>query len=144
MGSGKYDSIIDLPHYQSSRRPHMSNYDRAAQFSPFAALTGYSDAIRETGRLTEERVELDEDMKEGLDEKLRMLKYQIEEGDYPEAAITYFQPDNRKEGGSYVTVSGRVKKIDGYGQALVMVDGMRVLIKDIAGLSDLGIDRKIY
>ncbi len=89
-------------------------------------------------------MELDEDMKEGLDEKLRMLKYQIEEGDYPEAAITYFQPDNRKEGGSYVTVSGRVKKIDGYGQAVVMVDGRRVLIKDIAGLSDLGIDRKIY
>ena len=133
---GNYDDIIGLPHHVSEVHPQMGRIDRAAQFSPFAALTGYSDAIRETGRLTEERVE--------LDDKLRMLKYQIEEGDYPEAAITYFQPDNRKEGGSYVTVSGRVKKIDGYGQALVMVDGMRVLIKDIAGLSDLGIDRKIY
>ena len=128
---GNYDDIIGLPHHVSEVHPQMGRIDRAAQFSPFAALTGYSDAIRETGRLTEERVELDEDMK-------------IEEGDYPEAAITYFQPDNRKEGGSYVTVSGRVKKIDGYGQALVMVDGRRVLIKDIEGLSDLGIDRKIY
>lgn len=141
---GNYDDIIGLPHHVSEVHPQMGRIDRAAQFSPFAALTGYSEAIRETGRLTEERVELDEDMKEGLDEKLKMLKYQIEEGDYPEAAITYFQPDNRKEGGSYVTVSGRVKKIDGYGQTVVMVDGRRVLIKDIVGLSDLGIDRKIY
>ena len=72
---GNYDDIIGLPHHVSEVHPQMGRIDRAAQFSPFAALTGYSDAIRETGRLTEERVELDEDMKEGLDEKLRMLKY---------------------------------------------------------------------
>lgn len=131
---GNYDDIIGMPHHVSAVHPQMSRIDRAAQFSPFAALTGYSEAIRETGRLTEERVELDEDVKEILDEKLRMLQHQIEEHDYPEAAIAYFLPDNRKEGGSYVTVSGRVKKIDGYGQAVVMMDGTRIPIKDIVGV----------
>lgn len=145
---GNYDDIIGLPHHVSTVHPQMSRIDRAAQFSPFAALTGYGEAIRETGRLTEQRVELDEDVKERLDEKLRMLQYRIEEQrrkrmqgreeeyDYPEAAITYFQPDDRKEGGSYITASGRVKKIDGYEQMVVMLDGIRIPIKDIAGVED--------
>ena len=131
---GNYDDIIGLPHHVSEVHPQMGRIDRAAQFSPFAALTGYSDAIRETGRLTEERVELDEDMKEGLDEKLRMLKYQIEEGDYPEAAITYFQPDSQKSGGAYVTFQGRMKRIDAYKRQILFTDGTALSIDRILSI----------
>lgn len=148
MKMGNYDDIIGLPHHVSAVHPQMSRIDRAAQFSPFAALTGYGEAIRETGRLTEQRVELDEDVKDRLDEKLRMLQYRVEEQgrkrmrgreeeyDYPEAAITYFQPDDRKEGGSYIVASGRVKKIDSYEQMVVMLDGTRIPIRDIVGVED--------
>lgn len=127
--SGKYDDIIDLPHHQSSTRPHMSGIDRAAQFSPFAALTGYDSAVEETARLTGQRIELDADAIEILDEKLCYLQEHI--ADHPEAVITYFVPDSRKQGGAYTTVSGPVRKIDGFERLVVMMSGTVISMDDI-------------
>ena len=107
---GPYDDIINLPHYISQKRPQMSMLDRAAQFSPFAALTGYDAAIKETGRLTDERIELEEEALTILNMKYQMLMDALP--DNPEVTITYFVPDERKEGGSYVSKTGVVKKLN--------------------------------
>ncbi|MEL7606523.1 MAG: hypothetical protein AAGU39_10755 [Sedimentibacter saalensis] len=127
-----YDDIMNLPHHVSATRPHMSAIDRAAQFSPFAALTGYGDAIKETARLTGERVELDEYMKDVLSVRLQIIVDQLKE--HPEIAITYFQPDEKKNGGAYVTVIDRAKKIDEYERVVVMADGTRIPIDEIASI----------
>lgn len=124
-----YEDIIQLPHHVSETHPRMSISDRAAQFSPFAALTGYGAAIRETGRLTEKRIELDENSKEILDEKLLLVAGRIK--DQPDIAITYFVPDGKKDGGAYVTVRGKAKKIDEYNRAVILTDGMRIPVADI-------------
>lgn len=131
--SHRYDDIIDLPHHVSATRPHMELSDRAAQFSPFAALTGYESAVREAARLTDQRVELDENAREALDKKLAVLEGQLAER--PRVTVTYFVPDERKEGGSYVTVSGRVKRIRGDEGTLVFEDGRRVGVGDIVDMS---------
>jgi len=108
--TGTYDDIINLPHHVSVTRPHMTAVDRAAQFSPFAALTGYDAAIRETARLTDERVELDEYIKDALNKRLQIIAERMKE--QPEITITYFQPDTKKSGGANITDTGTVKKID--------------------------------
>ena len=106
--TSRYSDIIDLPHHVSAQRPRMSMLSRAAQFSPFAALTGYEDSIREAARLTDARIELDECTKAALDAKLRILQ---SDPQMP-VSITYFVPDARKAGGAYVTAEGSVRKID--------------------------------
>ena len=128
-GRSPYEDIINLPHHVSPTRPRMSMADRAAQFSPFAALSGYGDAVQETARLTNRRIELDESAKAALDEKLRLLAEVIE--DRPETAITYFLPDRKKAGGEYVTATGQVKKVDAVAQELVMANGRIIPIADI-------------
>lgn len=127
-----YDDIINLPHHVSDKHPQMPIYDRAAQFAPFAALTGHDAAIRETARLTDERAELDENEKTQLDERLRMVQETL--ADQPNVTVTYFQPDGRKSGGTYVTVTGHVKKIDMYDHALIMTDGLRIPLDEIFGI----------
>lgn len=107
---GKYDDILGLPHHQSDRRPHMSLQNRAAQFSPFAALTGYEAAISEAGRLTDSFHELSEEVKAILDGKLQLLEEKREER--PETTLRYFQPDDRKAGGEYLEVTGRFRRVD--------------------------------
>lgn len=129
-----YDDIIMLPHPVSSVHPAMPVAERAAQFMPFAALTGYGDAISETGRLTEERIELDEDECAIIDQRLRML--QEKAARRPEVSVTYFRPDARKAGGAYVTVTGRLKKIDVYQRGLIMEDGTRIPLDEIVGLEE--------
>lgn len=129
MESHKYDDIIHLTHHVSDRRVPMSRADRAAQFSAFAALTGYDGVIRESGRLTEAQILLDEDSKTMLNEKLRMILEIIDE--QPRINITFFQPDERKAGGTYVSVSGRVKKIDEYARAVMLTDGSAIPIERI-------------
>lgn len=116
----KYEDIIDLPHHVSYRHPRMSRIDRAAQFAPFSALTGYGAAVEETARLTEGLTELDETARALLNEKLRMLADSL--GDEPQISITYFRPDERKAGGAYVTVSGTVKTLDEYTRTVTMRD----------------------
>ena len=126
---GKYDDIIDLPHHISATRPRMPMIDRAAQFMPFRALTGYEDAVHETARLTEERVELTEDEKALLDTKLQRLADRLDS--HPQVTLTWFQPDKRKAGGAYVTTTGRLKKIDDFEGVLLLASGERIAIKDI-------------
>lgn len=129
----RYDDIINLPHHVSKTRPPMSIINRAAQFSPFAALTGYDDAIEETARLTDMRVELDEAAKTILDKKLRIIQEHL--NSQPEVTITYFRQDEKKEGGTYVSVSGTVKKIDGYKRTLLMQDGISIKNDDIISIT---------
>lgn len=126
---GNYDDIIHLPHHVSTKHPQMSTLDRAAQFSPFAALTGHSAAIAETGRLTDTRHELDEDKKEELDQKLQIIKKHAAKK--PEIAVTYFVPDDQKEGGSYQQVTGAIKKFDASFPKIIMQNGTIIPIKDI-------------
>lgn len=117
----RYDDIIDLPHHVSKSHPRMSLSDRAAQFSPFAALTGYAGAIKETARLTDNWMEPEEDRREELDRKLFILREHLSE--QPIVTITYFLPDDRKDGGTYQTVSGVIRKIDTCGYRMMMEDG---------------------
>lgn len=125
----KYDDIINLPHHTSPKRPRMPMIDRAAQFSPFAALTGYDAAVKETARLTDERIEIDESSKMELDEKLRMVQESLNE--LPEITITFFEPDEKKSGGSYISVTGCVKKIDNYERCVIMQDKQKIAIDEI-------------
>lgn len=130
-----YDDIINLPHHRSKKHPHMPLIDRAAQFSPFAALTGHDAAIKETARLTDRRIELDEYEIAVLDEKLQTIREQLNAKKiYPEITVTYFQPDDRKAGGEYLVVTGHVKKMDEYAKCMIMSDGQRILIEDIIEL----------
>lgn len=124
-----YDDMLSLPHHVSHVHHPMPAADRAAQFSPFAALTGFGETIRETGRITRERVELGEDAGNVLDEKLRMLQEQIKS--HPQAAITYFQCDDKKAGGAYCTITGLIKKIDVYGGMVTMSDGTKIPLGEI-------------
>ena len=128
----KYDDIIGLPHHVSATRPRMSMIDRAAQFSPFQALTGYGAAIQETGRLTDRKIELSEDERIVLDMKQQILLDNIRE--CPDVSITYFIPDERKAGGSYVTVTGNVKKIDDYQRLLILTDRAHISLDEIVDI----------
>lgn len=127
-----YQDIINLPHHVSQKRPHMSMTDRAAQFSPFAALTGYDAAIKETARLTDHRMELNEEEQQKISERLTLLKSHLDES--PVVEITYFVPDERKSGGEYRTVTGVVKKLNEFHRTLVMTDGTRIPVEEIAEL----------
>jgi len=124
-----YEDIIGLPCPTSERHPRMSMANRAAQFSPFAALTGYDDAVRDTARHTDGRVELTEEEKAVLDAKLRTLAERT--AGQPSAAFVCFEPDGKKQGGVYLTVKGTVKKIDRYAGAVVLTDGRRIPIEDV-------------
>lgn len=129
----KYDDIIALPHHVSYRHPRMARIDRAAQFAPFAALTGYGAAVAETARLTETQTELDETARALLNEKLRMLADFLDEE--PLVSITYFLPDERKAGGAYITVSGIVKTLDEYARTVVMTDQSVIPMERIREIS---------
>ena len=126
---GKYDDIIHLTHHVYSTRPHMPMTDRAAQFMPFRALTGYEDAVRETARYTDERIELTEDEKALLDMRLQKLADEI--SNQPKMTLTYFRPDKKKAGGAYICVTGQLKKIDDHEGYLILTGGERILIEDI-------------
>lgn len=128
----KYDDIINLPHHVSTVHPPMDIMDRAAQFSPFAALSGYEAATKETQRLTEPKIELDESEKELLDVKFRELSQQLDAR--PEVTITYFVPDRKKEGGVYRTVTGRVYKINSYKRLLYLETKEEIPLDDILSL----------
>ena len=130
--SDQYEDIICLPHHVSEKRPHMSMLDRAAQFSPFAALTGYGSAIEETARLTDCQIELSDDRIEALDAALRVVEEHTRQR--PKVEIRYFKPDMKKSGGAYLTVSGNVKKIDSIERKVIFADGTEIPILDIVGI----------
>lgn len=127
--SHRYDDIIGLPHHISKRRSHMSGTDRAAQFAPFAALTGHDAAICETARLTNRRMELTEDRKSVLDRTLRYLLEHREER--PEVTITYFLPDNKKSGGAYISTTGQIAKFKMEQNQLIMDEQTAIPIDSI-------------
>lgn len=128
----KYDDIIHLPHPVSGKRPRMPLADRAAQFSPFAALTGHEAAIQETARRTERQMELDESTRARLDEELQWILYHMEE--HPKVKVTYFVPDEKKAGGSYVTCTDFIKKIDCYKREIHMKKGTVISIDCVTEL----------
>ena len=127
--SKKYADIIHMPHPVSSRHAGMTNSDRAAQFAPFAALTGYEEEIAETARLTTPRIELTESQQQVLDRKYQYLRSHIRE--QPTVTVTYFQPDLLKEGGGFLTVTGQVKKIDEYQKILQFTNGEKIQLEEI-------------
>ena len=130
--SGPYDDILNLPHPTSKNHPRMSIQERAAQFSPFAALSGHAAAIAETARLTDRKMELDEDTRAELDRRQAVLLEQISER--PEVTVTWFRPDEKKDGGTYVTTAGWLKKIDQVERVLVLMDGTNIPLEDVADL----------
>ena len=127
--NNRYDEIINLPHHVSKTRPQMPMSDRAAQFAPFAALTGYDSAIKETGRLTDEKIDLDEEALTDLNMRYQLLVDALDEE--PEVEITYFKPDERKSGGEYVTVTGTVKKVDDFERLITMQNGTKIPMDDV-------------
>lgn len=127
--TGPYDDILHLPHPTSKRHPRMPIADRAAQFSPFAALTGHKAAIEETARVTDRRIELDEDAKEQLDQTLQLLLERIDE--QPEITVTWFSPDKKKAGGQYHTATGKLKRIDSREGRLILTDGNQIPLEDL-------------
>ena len=130
--SGPYDDIINLPHPTSQRHPRMPIRDRAAIFSPFVALSGHGAAIAETARLTERRMELDEDTRAELDRRQAILMGHIDE--QPEVTVTWFQPDEKKDGGAYLTTTGRLKKFRDQERILVLADGTEIPLQDVVVL----------
>lgn len=130
--SGPYGDIIHLPHPTSKNRPRMSIHDRAAQFSPFAALSGHAAAIAETARLTDRKLELDEDTRAELDRRQAILLEHISER--PEVIVTWFRPDERKEGGAYITTTGRLKKLDEAERILILTDDTRIPLEAVVSL----------
>jgi len=127
--SGLYDDLFQLPRHVSKTRPQMAVHNRAAQFSPFAALTGYNAAIRETARLTSERVDLGESEIADLEMKLNWIAERLPER--PKIAVTHFLPDESKNGGAYITTTGAVKKLDEYERILLFADGTRIGLADV-------------
>lgn len=126
---GKYDDIINMPHHVSTKHPRLSMEQRAAQFAPFAALSGFEDAIDETSRITEDRIELNEEEKLKIDNILQKLKNEISKR--PKATIIYFVPDIRKSGGEYLTKIGNLKRIDEFRQLIIFEDKTEIPIKEV-------------
>lgn len=131
-GDGYYADMLDLPHPTSSRHPRMPIIDRAAQFAPFAALTGYDDAIEETARLTDEMLRMTEDQREQLDRRQQLLLASIDR--MPKVEVTYFLPDARKTGGSYRTVRGTLERIDEIERILYLSGGHRIPLDAVCNL----------
>lgn len=130
--SNNYDDIINLPHHVSDRHPQMPISDRAAQFSPFAALTGYEAEVKEAARLTDKKIDLSEEQIADLDEHLRLLEDSLPH--CPEASFTYFQPDMRKSGGAYITIRGVLKKLDRVEHCIILTDTTVIPIDNLVAL----------
>ena len=129
----EYDDIIELEYHKSTKHPPMSLYARSAQFSSFAALTGYEEAVKETARETGKRMEIDDELKNILDRKIQILYEQIKRK--PEVCFTYFVPDLNKDGGKYINITGIVKKIDIYNQIIILEDKTEIPINEIIDIS---------
>ena len=128
-----YDDLMNLAHHVSDNRKRMSIHDRAAQFSPFAAVTGYDGAIKETARLTDQRIKLDESEKTILNEKLKIIQKNLER--QQEIEIVFFEPDEQKDGGIYTLVRGIVKKMDTYERVVIMQDDSKIQIEEIIDIT---------
>ena len=133
MNKDNYDDIINLPHYEPQRHPRMSIESRVAQFAPFAALTGYEDAVKETARITDKRIEIDEGLKIIINNKLQVILDNIK--DKPKVTFTYFIYDKKKSGGKYITITGNVSKIDMVNGYVILTDKTKVPINEIINIT---------
>lgn len=131
MNKDSYEDIIDLPHYEPKNHPRMTLESRAAQFAPFSALSGYGDAIKETSKLTDERIEIDEGLKLHLNNKLQTLI----NNNSIKATFTYFVKDKNKDGGKYITATGSIKKIDIINEYIILNDNTKIPINDIVNIT---------
>lgn len=129
---GKYDDIIGLPHHVSDRHPRLGRDSYAAQFSPFAALAGYDGVVAEAARTTDRRIELDEDARARIDMRLQILSAHLDQE--PTVSVTYFVRDQKKSGGKYVTVKGKLRKIDEYERTIVLTDKTVIPVSDVYGI----------
>lgn len=127
-----YSDMLDMPHHVSNRHPRMSMDARAAQFAPFAALSGYGEAVDETVRRTDSKIDIDDGLKEVLNSRLLIIKDNIR--NKPIVEFTYFIPDKKKSGGMYKTISGKVRKIDDYKHIVIMDDKLEIPIDDIINI----------
>ncbi len=125
----KYDDIINLPHYEPKYHPRMSKYKRSAQFAPFAALVGYDEQVQECSRLTDKRLEIDDELKEKINYKLNKINELIKNN--PVVEITYFIPDVKKDGGKYITEKGNVKRIDYINRFIKFTDNKKIILDDV-------------
>lgn len=132
MNQDNYNDIIDLPHYEPTKHKRMTKVARAAQFSPFAALSGYDEAIQETGRITEDKIEVSEDSKIDIDRKLQIINEKIKQ--QPEILVTYFEADHQKSGGKYITYQNKVKRIDAVEQNIVFTDKTKMKITNVLNI----------
>jgi len=132
ISKGKYDDIINMPHHISKKHPRMSLENRSAQFAPFAALTGYEDEVEETARITDKKIEITDEIKSTINMRLQIIQEKI--NTKPKVTIKYFIPDNKKEGGSYKTVTSNVLKIDQYKKLVVLKDNTKIFISDIINI----------
>lgn len=140
-GIFKYCDIINLPHHVSSKHPRMPKEARAAQFAAFSALSGYDGMVKETSRFTNKKINIDEDKKEELDEKLKIIRKNIL--DRPVVTITYFIPDLKKEGGEYVKVTNCVEAINTYEKTIILQDNKKINILEIIDITGELLDGKI-
>lgn len=128
-----YDDIINIPRWNPKSHPRMSEDDRAAQFAPFAALTGYDAMVNETARSTDVRSDLDEEQMLALNEVLSLIAERI--GEHPKISVTWFRKDARKQGGAYVKTEGKVRDVDLTGRLIVLKDGSSISMDDIAAIA---------
>lgn len=133
-----YDDIINFPHHESKVHPKMSLYNRSAQFAPFAALTGYDDAIIETARLTDKRINIDDGLKELINNNLQKIESMVNE--HPLIEVTYFVKDKKKDGGSYITINGNIKRIDTDNNLIILTNKTKVPISEIINVKLCNID----
>ena len=129
----KYDDIINLPHYEPKYHPRMSKYKRSAQFAPFAALVGYDEQVQECSRLTDKRLEIDDELKEKINYKLNKINELIKNN--PEVEITYFIPDVKKDGGKYIVEKGNVKRIDYINRFIKLTDNKKIVLDDVVAIT---------
>lgn len=132
ISKGKYDDIINMSHHISKKHPRMSLENRSAQFAPFAALTGYEDEVEETARITDKKIEITDEIKSTINMRLQIIQEKIKTN--PKVTITYFISDNKKEGGSYKTVTSNVLKIDKYNKQIILKDNKEIFISDIINI----------
>ncbi len=130
----KYDEIINIPHFDPVNHKRMSIMERSAQFSPFAALTGYSESIKETSRLTKGKIELSEDMKNEIDMKLQLIDKHLKEK--PVVSVLYFIQDKKKSGGDYLEYNGILRRIDKVNGKMIFIDKKVISINDIVDIKE--------
>lgn len=139
ISNGKYDDIINMPHHVSKKHPRMSLENRSAQFAPFAALTGYEEEVEETARTTDKRIEITDEIKNTINMRLKIIQEKLYTK--PKVTITYFIPDNKKEGGNYKKVTSNLLKIDKYKQLIILKDKIEVPVNSII---DMDIEESVF